>query len=213
MTAWYKYGSIRGSVRPVYDAIERGEDPLRLRIKIKFSEAEDYRKYLKSITNGRVASLSSWRELNSFPEIAAFRDPTPGITLWFSLMRDFYNDIPTDRSSVLADMGVSYRTSEMLIREGIAGGAIVSEADPEDRRRSILFPSIMTVNTYEFVLMPKYLEALRENVGETKWANTVQILEKLRFFEQLREEHVPEMLRSQVAARQQKIKIDLSRQK
>lgn len=212
MTKWYKYGSITDSVRPVYDAIDRGEDPLRLRIKVKFSEAEDYRKYLKSITNGRVAALLSWRELNSFPEIAAFRDPTPGTMLWFALMRDFYNDIPTDRTSVLADMGASYRTSEMLIREGIAGGAIVSEADPEDRRRSILFPSIMTVNTYEFVLMPKYLEAVRENVGETKWANTVQILEKLRFFEQLREKHVPEMLRSQVAARQQKIKIDLSRQ-
>ena len=212
MTKWYKYGSIKGSVRPVYDAIKQGEDPLRLRIKIKFSEAEDYRKYLKSITNGRVAALLSWRELNSFPEIAAFRDPTPGTMLWFSLMRDFYNDIPTDRTSVLADMGASYRTSEMLIREGIAGGAIVSEADPEDRRRSVLFPSIMTVNTYEFVLMPKYLEAVRENVGQTNWANTVQILEKLRFFEQLREKHVPEMLRSQVAARQQKIKIDLSQQ-
>jgi len=212
MANWYDYRSIKGSVLPVYEAIDRGEDPLRLRITFKFSEAEDYRKYLKSITAGRMAALLSWRELNSFPEIAAFRDPTPGTILWFSLMRDFYNDIPTDRNTVLADMGASYRTSEMVIREAIAGGAIVSEADPEDRRRSILFPSIMTVNTYEFVLMPKYLEALRENVGETKWANTVQILEKLRFFEQLREEHVPEMLRLQVAARQQKIKIDLSRQ-
>mgnify|MGYP001410353798 CR=1 FL=1 len=207
MTKWYKYESIEGGVRPVYDAIDRGEDPLRLRIKIKFSEAEDYRKYLKSITAGRMAALLSWRELNSFPEIAAFRDPTPGTVLWFSLMRDFYNDIPTDRTSVLADMGASYRTSEMLIREGIAGGAIVSEADPEDRRRSILFPSIMTVNTYEFVLMPKYLEAVRENVGETGWANTVQILEKLRAWEQIREKHVPKVLRSQIVERQQKINI------
>jgi len=207
MTKWYKYDTSEGGVRPEYDAIDRGEDPLRLRITVKFSEAEDYRKYLKSITAGRMAALLSWRELSIFPEIAAFRDPTPGIMLWFSLMRDFYNNIPTDRNTVLADMGASYRTSEMVIREAIAGGAIVSEADPEDRRRSILFPSIMTVNTYEFVLMPKYLEAVRENVGETGWANTVHILEKLRAWEQLREKHVPEALRSQIAERQQKINI------
>jgi hypothetical protein len=212
MVDWYGKASLEQGHRPeVVEALERNEDPIKFRVKFKFTEAETYRPSLKSLTAGRLAALLSIRELNDYPEIAPFRDPNPGQILWLTLMLDFYNDRPTDRTLVLADMGSSYRTSEMLIRESVAGGGVVTESDPADRRRSLLFPSIMTVLTYEFVLMPKYLEAVDKAMGDSGGlvTNRKELLAKIYDYYNARAKHSPELLNIEIAARQARVKLEL----
>ncbi|MGA0346173.1 MAG: hypothetical protein ACO3N9_06470 [Alphaproteobacteria bacterium] len=186
-------------------------DPLKDRIKFKFHEAETFRPTLKSLTAGRLAALLSIRELHDFPEIAPFRDPNPGQILWLTIMGDFYCDRPTDRTDVLRLMGNSYRTSEMLIREAISGGAIVSENDPVDRRRSILFPSIQTVCTYEAVLTPKYLEAVDGAMGDRAGlvSNRRDLLNEILGYYHLRNSICPESFVVKIAERQAKVNLTI----
>ena len=186
-------------------------DPLKERIKVKFHEAETFRPTLRSLTAGRLAALLSIRDLHDFPEIAPFRDPNPGQILWLTIMGDFYDDSPTDRTDVLRLMGNSYRTSEMLIREAISGGAIISENDPADRRRSILFPSIQTVCTYEAVLTPKYLEAVDGAMGKQGGlvSNRRNFLNEILGFYHLRNSLCPESFVVKIGERQAKVNLTI----
>ncbi len=205
MTVWYRKTSIKdGNSRELREAIDAGHDPLRLRPAVKFEEAEDLRGFFKSLTAARLAEMKSVRDLNIYPEIAVFRDPTPDQILWLRLMLDFYEDKPTERGDILAEMGSSYRTGEMLVREGLAAGAIASEADPDDRRRSLLFPSLITVFTYEFVLIPKMLEAASQSTQLDIYEKT---LAQIHDYYALRRKYCSEKLDIEIAARQARIDV------
>ena len=213
MREYYRKGSLKTSFKGsgAQDLLDGNVDPLKERIKFKFHEAETFRPTLKSLTAGRLAALLSIRELNDFPEIAPFRDPNPGQILWLTIMGDFYDDRPTDRTDVLRLMGNSYRTSEMLIREAISGGAIISENDPADRRRSILFPSIQTVCTYEAVLTPKYLEAVDGAMGKQGGlvSNRRNFLNEILGFYHLRNSLCAESFVVKIAERQAKVNLTI----
>jgi len=143
--------------------------------------------------------MQSVRDLNIYPEIAVFRAPTHGQILWLRLMLDFYEDKPTERGDILAEMGSSYRA-----RQGLAAGAVASEADADDRRRSLLFPSLITVFTYEFVLIPKMLEAASTSTQLEIYEKT---LAQIHDYYALRRKYCSEKLDIEIAARQARIDV------
>ncbi|MGA0347484.1 MAG: hypothetical protein ACO3N9_13205 [Alphaproteobacteria bacterium] len=206
MTVWYRKTSIKeGNSRELREVIDAGHnDPLRLRSAVKFQEAEDLRGFFKSLTAARLAEMKSVRDLNIYPEIAVFRAPTHGQILWLRLMLNFYEDKPTERGDILAEMGSSYRAGEMLVRQGLAAGAVASEADPDDRRRSLLFPSLITVFNYEFVLIPKMLEAASTSTQLEIYEKT---LAQIHDYYALGRKYYSEKLDIEIAARQARIDV------
>lgn len=196
---WYKSASlVEGPSPHIAGAFGALDDPLHKRPIIKYIEAERMRVRLRAITSARLKVLQVVDSLAVYPEVAAFRTPNAGLKLWLILMCDFYAGIPTLRyEAVNAISGQAYRKTEELIRQAAADGALVIERNPQNQREHLLFPSLMTLLTYEFVMCPAYLEE-SEIVGERK-RETLRLI--YEFWEK-RRDALPEALQFNLAERQ-----------
>lgn len=201
---WYKKGSLcEGPSDRFLEAIEVAENPFSKRPYIKFEEAAAYRKRLQALTHSRLKTLRLMDDLSLYPEIAAFRTPHAGLTLLLILMRDFYAEVPTIRYKAVNEIsGQAYRKTEQLIRNAAEDGALVIERNPNSKREHILFPTLMTVLTYELVLCPAYLEENEYILGGKK-----ETLSMIYDFWEKRTDLLPEELAFELTERQQIAKL------
>ena len=133
------------------------EEILSFPAKIKYKEAEEVRKRMLTFTEARLRGIQNLRELAQYEDINCFVDDNVRQQILLILMRDFYKSVPTVRNDIVRNVIANFRKTEEVIRDGIKISTIFAESNPNDRRQTLLRPSVKTVLNYEFIITPSFL--------------------------------------------------------
>ena len=156
---WHIFDRTRYNSKP-------GEmNPLHRRARVKWKEAEGYRKEFASITPARPHALRQPNSRNSAREYRFFGGVNDRLFLLHILMIDFYKSRPTLMSDLIYQLDGSPSSVSRLTKEGVEEGAIWKGAHAEDQREVIFCPSVTTIKCFEQSILNYFL--IRQESGGT----------------------------------------------
>lgn len=179
MNRYYEHYSIVDN-----DPKRYSPNALNERVRVKFIEAEKYRKVFSATTWTRL----KWAERISNDKIgplSAFHENVPKQILQNVIMVDFYRSIPTMVLCVAEKIGA--RQASSLITELEENQMLVRQDHEEDKRVKIIFPTIKMVQSYEKV---------SANFDYTRIAAEGRLhkserIKELVYFDSLRKKYLP----------------------
>jgi len=143
MDRYYEHYSISKN-----DPKRYSPNALNERVRVKFIEAENYRKVFSATTWNRLKYCERMSN-NNDGLLSAFSENVPKQILQNLVMVDFYRSIPTMVLCVAEKIGS--RLASSLITEMEEKQMLVRQADSNDKRVKIIFPTIKMVQAYEKV--------------------------------------------------------------
>ena len=157
-----------------------------------FTEAEEYRKVFGQLTENRLR----WSEISSEDterSFDTFVEASPRQLFLNLLMMDFYGAVPTAYGCFERKIGKN--RAAKICNEGLKNKLCVKENDPDDRRNTMVFPTIDMVQRYEGKLAKLVFRLARKNnkLGESK------IIRLLIDYDKLRQKYLPPEISSQVS--------------
>ena len=154
------------------------------RVRVKFIEAENYRKVFSATTWNRLKYVERMSN-NNAGLLSAFSENVPKQILQNLVMVDFYRSIPTMVLCVAEKIGA--RLASSLIREMEEKQMLVRQDHLNDKRVKIIFPTVKMVQEYEAVSAQwDYMRI----AAEGRLHNSEHIKE-LVYFDSLRKKYLP----------------------